>query len=660
MNGKDVLKRFFREKFWRYFFGFLVLLVTGFLAVLIPKLLGQITDGLAKGAGTDYLIRTATLMVGVALSVFGLKFVWRILLQGGSRAVEVYLRDRLFEKLQTLPVSFYQERSTGDLVAVAISDVQAVRQLFGPGLLQALDGTVTGIFAISAMAGTISPALTLLCLAPLPFSILLVLRMRKPIRDRYQRVQETFAAVSARVQEDIAGVRVLKSFAREELSSKVLVATSETRVKAQVSLVRMSGLLGPGVQLCFGASFLAFIILGSRLVANGSITIGDFVAFNVYTLTIMAPVANVAKIVDFMQKGLASFRRLDIIFRAEASPGHRSADAVSLDYSQKASAQAEERLEHAKEAAREGFVVATEEDGFDDVELMRPSAGYSHHGHDGSNALAENGNNIADSGIIIRNLTFSYPGALRPALRAFDLTVPSGSTLGIIGRTGSGKTTLINVLLRLFPVPDGTVFVGGTDLNRIETGELRERIGCVPQDSFLFSTTIRDNIEFFRPLYSDEDIEDAARLAEVHGTIISFPEGFGTMVGERGVTLSGGQKQRISIARALIKEPDILILDDSLSAVDAATEETILGNIRGVLDGRTGIVISHRVSTLQHLDQVILIADGRIVERGNPRELMEGDGPFATLAWAQAEDRARLAEKPAQAANTKTGTREVL
>jgi len=577
MSTWSVIASFLHTKRFNYLFGFLILVGTTALAMTIPKTIGYLTDTLVQN-NSDHQHFTWLIiqLAGSALLVFGLKFVWRFLLVGCSRSVEVFMRDALFAKLQSLPVAFYQTRGTGDLIAHAISDVQAIRQIFGPALIQSVDGIIVALLASLTMAASIHPLLTLMCLAPVPLAAVLILTLRKRIQQRYQKVQESYADLSSRIQEDISGIRVLKSFAREPAVAAVVHEKSLERTRRQYALIKLASFLAPGVQICFGMSFFLLIVYGSGLVANGTITMGDFVAFNVYTLAIMGPVGNIAKIVDHWQRGLSSIKRLNSIFSCE--PAHQNLLMPSTQ--------------------------------------SRPSAG---------------------AAISIRNLSFTYPGSLRPALRNLSLEIAAGTTLGIIGKTGSGKTTLVQLLLRLFPVNDGTILIDKRDINKQLPGVLRERIGCVPQDNFLFSTSIKENIAFYHPGYSQDDIDDATRLAEIHETIMAFPEGFGTLVGERGVTLSGGQKQRISIARAIMKGPDILILDDSLSAVDTATEASILHNLRQVFAGKTSLVISHRVSTMQHLDQVIMLDDGCLVEQGTHQSLLAAGGAYAKLAKSQAQ-----------------------
>ena len=573
MRARQILINFVKNHAISYIAGILILFGTTFLAMLIPKLLGIITDDLnRKAANQSNIIQNVLLMMAIVIAVFILKFLWRYFLIGNCRTLECYLRDHLFKHMQTLPLSFYSNSRTGDLVAYAINDVQAVRMTFGFGSIQILDGSTLAIISIIFMIRTINPVLTVMALAPVPVAVFIMVNVGRLIRSRFRKVQEAFASISEKVQENISGIRVIKAFAQEKEEVDNFLKYSRRRVDTQMSLTRISALLGPCAQLCFGVSFLLFIVYGSKLVIEGTITLGDYVAFNTYMLAIMGPVTNISRIIDVWQRGVASYKRLAVIFDSSPASG-----------------------------------LTSEESGVCDIKGK----------------------------LEIKDLNFVYPGAKRRALKNINLTLEQGKTLGIIGKTGSGKSTMINLLLRLYDIDDGQIFIDGTDINSMPVDILRECIGYVPQDNFLFSTTIRQNIEFFKSIYTEDEVEEAARLSGVYENIASFPEGFDTVIGERGTTLSGGQKQRISIARAIIKNPSILILDDSLSAVDTKTEEEILGNIKKLLDNRTGIIVSHRISTIMHADEIVFMNNGRIVERGTHEELLGLKGPYFELYKAQ-------------------------
>lgn len=584
MRGKDILKQYIKDHVWSYIIGTIILVISTFIASTIPKILGIIMDGLnKKDMSSGQIFRNVLMMLGIAAAVFVLRFVWRYFLIGNSRSVEVFLRDKLFKHLQTLPVSFYNNHKTGDLVAYAINDIQAVRMVFGFGFVAILEGVVINTVSIFFMVETINPILTLMALAPVPVIVFILVKLRTEVRDRFGRVQKAFAAISEKVQENVSGIRVVKAFAQETEEVEDFSKYSRERVDTHMHLVKASAMLGPAAQICFGFSFLLFIIYGSQLVVKGTISLGDYVAFNTYMATIMGPIINIARIIEVWQKGVASFRRLDEIF---SYPSHIQGDD------------------------------------FDKVERI-------------------------DGKVEIRNLSFSYPGTSKRALKNVNMALEKGKTLGVLGKTGSGKTTLVNLLLRLYDVGEGHILIDGKDINHVPVDVLRESIGYVPQDNFLFSTTIRNNIEFFRYDHSDDEVVEATKMAGVYDNILSFPGGFDTVVGERGVTLSGGQKQRISIARAIIKDPSILIFDDSLSAVDTKTEELILNNIKTILKDRTGIIISHRVSTVKHADEIILMDKGKIVEKGTHEELMALKGAYYNLYVIQMDQNEEKSEEAA-------------
>ncbi|HZK27392.1 MAG TPA: ABC transporter ATP-binding protein [Thermoclostridium sp.] len=572
MLVKKTLLKFIKERRVSYIAGVLILIVSSFISLRIPKVLGNVTDMLNTGQGTvEQIGSLLMLMVGLAVAGFILRFWWRYFLVGNCRYVESYLRGKLFKHIQTLPVTFYNNRQTGDLIAYAINDINAIRRVFGFGFVALIEGVLINTVSIYYMSQTIEPALTLIALGPVPIVVTITILLRKTIRNRFVKVQEAFAAISERVQENLVGIRVVKAFAQENPEMGKFDSLSRKNVKTHMRMVKVSGALGPVTEVCFGVSFLVFIIYGSKLVAQETISLGDFIAFNTYMAAIMRPVINISRIIEVWQRGAASANRLNDLFseKSDISDGDES--------------------------------------------------------------------NIENYDIEIKNLTFTYPQTNTPVFKDINLTIPSGSTLGIIGKTGSGKTTIANLLLKLYPVSDGHIYLNGIDINEISLETLREKIGFVPQDNFLFSTTIKDNISFYHGGITDEEVEQAAKMSSIYDSILEFPEGFDTVVGERGVMLSGGQRQRVSIARALAKNPYILILDDSLSAVDTETEKEIIGNIKNVLKHRTGIIISHRVSAVMYADNIIYLEDGSIIEQGSHQELMELGGVYSKVYVSQSE-----------------------
>lgn len=568
-----IFKEFIKENLGKYIIGVGALIASSLLQVVTPKLIGYITDSLdnrSHDLKTIYWMAFAILVTSVLL--FGMKYLLRYFIMGRSRDLECFLRGKLFAHLQSLPPKFFNNKKTGDLMAYAINDLNAIRQAFAFGIVFLIDGVIINTITILVMGKTINPVLTIVTLIPISISVFVLIKLRKKVRMKFTEVQEAFALLSDKIQENISGIRVVKAYVQEEKEIEKLSEASKHRRSVQMEYVKLSAAMAPVVQICFGISFAISLIVGGNFVKQGKISLGDFIAFNTYIGLLTGPVNHIGKIIEVWQKALASMKRLDGIFMVQ-------------------------------------------------TDIVDENPRFRERRFKGE--------------IVINNLCFSYPGTSRGCLKNISLEVPAGKTLAIIGKTGSGKSTLTNLLLRLFKVERGQIFIDGVDINDIPLATLRENIGYVPQDNFLFSTTIRENIEFFNSEYSLEDVEEAAKISSVYDNIIDFPEGFDTVVGERGITLSGGQKQRISIARAVIKDPSILILDDSLSAVDTKTEEEILKNIKEVLDERTGIIIAHRVSTIKHADEIVVLDKGKIVEKGNHEELMEQKGEYYRLYCSQ-------------------------
>ncbi len=573
MVKKIIFQEFLKQNLWKYILGIGCIIVTNILQIAIPKLLGYIIDSLKYNTAAQSTLFLLTLgMFGIAVAVFGLRFLWRYLIIGAARDLECLLRERFFQHLQRLPVQFFNNRKTGELMAYAINDLQAIRMGFAFGLVGLLQGVTINLFSVFIMAKTIHFKLTVIALIPILFSIIIIATLRPLIQVKFKRVQEKFADISDKVQENLSGIRVVKGYLQEQKEIEKLKKVSRIRMDAQMEYISLSALYEPAIHVFFGISFSLNLMIGSTYVVNGIISLGDFIAFNSYIAMISFPVARMGRVIVQWQSTLASIKRVDEI-------------------------------------------LMTKPDIFDEnpIPVERRFTG----------------------DITIKNLNFRYPGEISPTLNDVNIQLKAGKTLAIIGDTGSGKTTLVNLLLRLFRVNRGHIFIDDIDINDIPLAALRENIGYAPQDSFLFSTSIKENIAFFKAVYDLQDIEEAARQSSVYKNIVDFPDGFDTILGERGVTLSGGQKQRISIARAIIKDPSILILDDSFSAVDTKTEEEILNNLQKVMDGRTGIIIAHRVSTIKYADEIIVLEQGRIVERGTHRQLVKKQGKYYGIYLSQ-------------------------
>lgn len=571
-----VLRDFLRKYGWIYLPGLVFLVASSYVQTLQPRILGKIIDTLeAASINTGDVRRGLLQLLLVALMTFITRFVWRYIIMGNSRNMESYLRKRLFAHLQTQPPEFFNHQKTGDLMAYAINDINAIRMTFGPSLAQGVSGITIAILSVTGMSTGVNPRLTLFALLPIPIVVVLVVIMGRLVQQRFRRVQETFAAVSDRVQEDISGIRVIKAYVQEEEESTRFEGLNRRSRKVNLDMVKVSASMRPMVMLLFGVSFTISLVYGGSLVRGGVITVGDFVAFNGYLMLIVMPIQSIARIITMIQRGLASLKRYRTILE----------------------------------------IAPTVTDGIGDAP---------------AEALGE--------GLEIKDLTFIYPGSSQPALQGIDIRLAPGRSLGVVGRTGSGKTTLAMLLSRLYNAPDGTILYGGRDINRFGLGTLRSGIACVPQDNFLFSATVSDNIRFFDDAFTQEKIVQAARLACVDDNIQAFPEGYETPVGERGMSLSGGQKQRIGIARALLRDTPLLILDDALSAVDTRTEESILSNLHERQQScQSSIIISHRISAVMACDEIIVLDSGRIAERGTHAELCAAGGFYARTAASQAD-----------------------
>lgn len=568
MGSFAILKDFFRRHAWRYAAGILCLVFVDFLQLFVPKILGQLTDDLSKGVLTGAgLWRYVGIMAGLAVLISIGRYAWRMLVMGAARLLDYDLRNRLFTHLESLSQNYFNNRKTGDLMAHATNDVGAVRQAFGQGIVMTVDAGFLIVIVIAIMIG-MDWRLTVTALLPLPFLAAVVAGFGRVIHNRFKKVQEAFSSLTDRAQEDFAGIRVIKAFVQEKHEIGNFTQVNRHYLDRNMSLVKVWGLFGPLVQFISALSFVIVLGYGSRLVMDGTITLGDFVAFNGYLRLLMWPMMAIGFVINLVQRGAASMARLSAIFQEKPE--------------------------------------------ITDAPDVAPISALS-------------------GGIEFRHLTFTYPGTSTPALKDINLVIPEGKTLAIVGRTGSGKTTLANLILRLYNPAPGRLLIDGIDILQLPINVLRKDIGYVPQDNFLFSATVAENVAFGGDGFRQEEVEGASRIAQVHDNIMDFPEGYRTLVGERGVTLSGGQKQRVSIARAVIKNPKILILDDCLSAVDTNTEELILKRLRDVMATRTSIIISHRISTIQRADEIVVLDDGLIVERGTHDELIAANGLYTDI-----------------------------
>ena len=476
--GKNIIVDFIKKHKWPYIIGIIFMFSASYIQTLFPKVLGRTID-ILKEEGFKFSAVKINLIyiLLIAAGTFITTYVWRNLIMGNSRSFECYLREMLYSHMQKLSIEFYNKRKTGDLIAYAINDISAVRIIFGPAAAKAISGITVCIISIYSMSKAIDWRLTIMSLLPIPFILIFMIKIGTAVQKKFRRVQENFASISDRVQENIYGIRVIKAYVQEEDEMQKFEKLNDDMMESNLSMVKVSSYLSPIIELCFSISFVLNLIIGGNMVLKGSISLGDFIAFNGYLTMIINPVISIGKIITVFQRGIASLKRLNEIF--------------------------------------------------DEKPEIK----------DGEKMI----NTSIKGEIQMRDLSFSYPNSTDKKLNRINITIPKGHTLGIVGRTGSGKTTLVSLLLKLYNVDKDKIIIDGVDINDYTLDTLREGFGYVPQEDFLFSASIKDNIRFFKDIYSDEDVENAARVSCIYDSIQGLPEGFNTMLGERGVNLSGGQ-----------------------------------------------------------------------------------------------------------------------
>src|SRR5579863_117860 len=549
---------------WHYAFGTACVFLTNGIWILFPLVLGKAADDLHGGVTRHKLLVYAGLLLGIAVTKGVFQFLTRWVVIGISRDIEFDLRNDLFAHLERLSYSYYQRNRTGDIMARATNDLNAVRMLLGPAIMYSANTIVYTAGALAFMI-SISPRLTLYTFLPLPIASIVIQYFGRKIHDRFERIQAMFSDISARAQENFSGARLIRAYVQEEAEIRSFEEANTEYIRRSLRLVRLMGMLWPTLELMLGTAVVLVLWLGGREVVSGRITVGQFASFSTFMLQLTWPIIALGWVINLFQRGTASLARINEIMlekpEIEDAPGARDLEIRG------------------------------------DVEF--------------------------------RGLTFSYGG--KPVLEDVNLRIPAGSSLAIVGPTGSGKTTLGNLIPRIYDAAPGMVLIDGRPVREFSLASLRRNIGFVPQETFLFSEKIRENIALGVDAASDREVHAAAEAANIAADIESFPEGYETMVGERGITLSGGQKQRTAIARALIRNPKILILDDALSSVDTHTEDKILNHLREVMQNRTTIFISHRVSTVQNADRIAVLHGGRIVEIGTHDELLALNGYYSDL-----------------------------
>ncbi|MDP9191639.1 MAG: ABC transporter ATP-binding protein/permease [Acidobacteriota bacterium] len=542
-------------------------------SLIKPLIIGGAVDTLSGNFTRGTLVRYGLMLIGAA-AVEGLfLYLQRWILIGMSRHIEYDMRNDFYQHLQRLPLGYYHGQRTGDLMSRATNDLASTRMLIGPGVMHSISAllVVTGSFI---MMVRIDLSMALVALLAVPVVGGMAKYFGENIHVRSKAVQDYFGDISARVQENLAGVRVVRAFTREQSEIDSFKRMNHQFVERNRSLIRLNATFHPTLHALVGVMFVFVFYFGSRKLIDGTMTIGSFVAFQFFLGRLIWPLIALGWVINLFQRGMASMKRLHEVWSVE--PAGDPVGDPSVDHT-----------------------------------ASTPEAPLS----------------TAD--LEIRDLTFSY--GHRNVLRDIDLTVEHGQTIGIVGRTGSGKSTLLQLITRAFEPPPGTIFVAGRPIETIPMRELREWIGMVPQETFLFSESIAENIRFGRAGATDAEVDEAADQAGLTSDVATFSDGLRTVIGERGITLSGGQKQRTAIARALVRDPMMLILDDSLSAVDTHTEERILNALRRIRKGRTVLIVSHRVSSVKDADHIVVLDDGAIVERGTHEALLEKGGYYADL-----------------------------
>ena len=574
---------------WSYVAGTLCVLLTNGIWILFPLVLGKAADDLHDGVTRHKLLLYAAVLLAIAVTKGIFQFLTRWIVIGISRDIEFDLRNDLFARLEVLSYSYYQRHRTGDIMARATNDLNAVRMLLGPAIMYSANTLVYTAGALGFMI-SISPWLTLYTFLPLPAVSVVIQTFGRRIHERFERIQAMFSDISARAQENFSGARLIRAYVQEDAEIRAFETENQEYIRRSLRLVRLMGMLWPTLELMLGCAVVLVLWLGGReviqglsrvtLVSNlgnshpaitttlslsGSMSVGQFVSFSTYMMQLTWPIIALGWVINIFQRGTASLIRINEIMHEQPE----IQDAT----------------------------------GAQDREITGE--------------------------IEFRGLNFSYVG--KPVLHDVNLRVPAGSSLAIVGPTGSGKTTLVSLIPRIYDAEPGMVLIDGRPIREYQVASLRKNIGFVPQETFLFSDRIRENIALGVDSATDQEIHHAADAANIAAEIETFPEGYDTMVGERGITLSGGQKQRTAIARALIRSPKILILDDALSSVDTHTEDKILNHLRDVMRGRTTIFISHRVSTVRNADRIAVLHSGRIVELGTHDELLALNGYYCDL-----------------------------
>ncbi|AIQ24419.1 multidrug ABC transporter permease/ATP-binding protein [Paenibacillus odorifer] len=554
---------FFRREKRRYLIGLILLIGVGVLELFPPRLLGNAIDDIVRGSiTTASLAKYIGMILILLLVIYWITYIWMHKLFGGSNLVERLLRSRFMNHLMTMTPSFFERNRTGDLMARATNDIRAVSATVGFGMLTLVDSTIYLTVVLFAMGFLVSWKLTLAAVLPLPLIAIAMIFYGKAIHDRYSLAQDAFGDMNDQVLESVSGVRVIRAYVQERLDEKRFSDITEDVYNKNMAVARVDAFFEPTIRFCVGLSYIIGLTYGIYLVFRNQITLGDLVSFNMYLGMIVWPMFAIGELINIMQRGGASLERIDETLNSKAD---------------------------VQSAANP-------------VQVANPTR------------------------IELNDVTFRYPSSTIDNLSNVSLTLNQGQTLGVVGRTGSGKSTLLKQLLREYPTGNGEILISGVPIQQISLDQLHSWMGYVPQEQILFSKSVRQNIQFGLDNADDDTIMKAITAAAFQNDLGTLSDGLDTLVGERGVSLSGGQKQRVSLSRAFIANPDVLILDDALSAVDARTEAQIIENIRQERAGKTTLISTHRLSAVQHADMIVVLDNGHIVERGTHQELLDMNG----------------------------------
>lgn len=559
------LSWFFKLEKWPYITGILALSLVSLLNLLPPRVIGEVIDQISSRDLTNMeLAYQLFLLVLSALAMYALRFVWRKYILGTANRLGRILRYRLFEHFTRMSPSFYQTYRTGDLMAHATNDINAVVGVAGGGVMSAVDASITALVTVLTMFFVLDWRLTLIAILPLPFMAWGTSLIGRKNHESFKAAQEAFSDLNNKVQESVSGIKVTKSFGYQDAETATFARINQDVFEKNILAAKYNALFDPMVLIFVGLSYLLTLIFGGLFISQGQLTVGELVTFITYLDMLVWPLQAMGYLFNISQRGTVSYERIESLLAQES-------DVTEVD-------------SPIKDIKNGRLDYSIQEFAYDD----------------------------------------------RPTLRDIHFSIEQGQTLGIVGVTGSGKTTLLRLLLREQDIQDGNICLAGHDIRDYSLSALRSLIGYVPQDQILFATSIRDNIRFGNPSLSDEDVIAVTKLCGIYEDIMQMPDGFDTLVGERGVSLSGGQKQRLAMCRALILNPEILILDDSLSAVDAKTEHLILDNLKRERSGKTTLITAHRLSAVVHADLILVLDQGRVIESGSHQELLTQDGWYAT------------------------------